>query len=215
MRARTWHLPITCAAVLLAATGCAVGPTISDEPAKPAAAESGLPTTTQAQTQAPGQPVRPTTPPPGGGNQPGSPGATAAPATSPAAPKYEIGGGTPFVFADGSEVQVLAAHNDGAISGDPKGRVRIAVRLSIKNGTDRPLWAYRLDVQLRACADPAPRCERITTPGTSAEAAKYVQQGETKTVDWFFAAKPDGLGSAVVEVGDPKSVRAEFNGTVS
>jgi hypothetical protein len=210
---RLWRTATTCAAVLLATTSCVVGPTITDNPPKPAAADPAT---------YPSQPD-----PPQGGNPPpnGSSTAGAAPgmptpvpsSRTTAAPTYVIGGDVPFKFADGSQVVVVQALVDVNTGAGPGGLVRVVVRLNVYNGTDRPLWGYRLDVQLRACADPTPKCERdkSAVTATGVEAAKYVQKGETKSVDWFFAASPDKLSAITVEVGDPKSVRAEFTGSAT
>lgn len=211
MPARPWPLATTLAAVALTTTSCVAGPTITDEK-KPAAATAPTSLATTPFGSAPQS--FPNIAPQASG---AAPGASAPPAnTPPPHPTFAIGGRTPFVFADGSQVQVDQVKVDGPISGDPKQRVRVVVRVSIRNGTDRPLWAYRLDVQLRACAQPAPRCEKDKTAASAtAEAAKNVPQGQAMTVDWFFAAGPETPTAVTVEVADPRSVRAEFTGTAT
>lgn len=214
MGARTWRTTTTCAALLLTATGCVVGPTIDDEkPKTPAAATVGVPTVPEGGNA----PPRNATGGPWAGNPsvPGAPATAPAASASPTRPAYVIGGGTAFTFADGTRVDVLEARVDPSLGASAKGLLPVVVRTQVTNGTTGPLWAYRIDLKLRACGQPPAQCLGIDTPTKEAEAAKTLAPGDSQEVSWFFGASADKAGAPVtVVVSDPKSGRAEFNGSL-
>lgn len=210
MPPRKWRTLTTCAALLLATTSCALGPTIRDAPKQPAAATADAgarPTVTQTR--------------PGGPAVGGPPGATppltsGSPVPTPSAVQktYVFGGGVPFVFDDGMTIEVLGARIDRSLAaaGD---LIPVVIQTRILNGSSKQIWAYRLDIHVLGCGQPVQRCNKIDAPASAAEARKYVQPGATETVDWFVGISPEHAAALTVVVRDPKSGSAEFTGSAA
>ncbi|WTW94588.1 hypothetical protein OG216_14850 [Streptomycetaceae bacterium NBC_01309] len=195
MGARTWRTTTTCAALLLTATGCMVGPTIKDTPKKPAAGATDLPTPTTT-----GGGVAP---PNGtwGTGAPQQPGASApTPSTSPP-PKYVIGGDTPFQFADKTKVTVNRVFSAGP--SDKSGLVRVGVELEVRNDSGRSLKPYGLDIRLNGCVEEA--CGKREAQGPDA-----IPVGGRALVVRYFDANPQDLSTFTVEVVDYESRPAVF-----
>lgn len=204
MGARTWRTTTTCAALLLTATGCMVGPTIKDTPKKPAAAASDLPT-----VQATGQGAAPPggQQPPGGNSNPQPVPTTASP--TPTRQTYAIGGEEPFEFAPGMKLWVQEIAVQGPIPVGAPGRQKVAVRILVSNDSGGDLRPYGLIVTLRGCPSPNGTC---STPGDGPdreEPTTIPVGGEQQLVRYFAVTNTAELSKARVEVAY-NTARAAF-----
>ncbi|MCF2532791.1 hypothetical protein [Yinghuangia soli] len=194
MGARLWRTATTCAAVLLATTSCVVGPTITDDPPKPAAATD------------PAFPPDQPNPPQGGnpGNWPPNPGnPTAAPPSaspSPTQQVYAIGGTEPFEFAPGMKLWVEKIDKVGPIAVGAPGREKVAVRIVVRNDSNRDLRSFGLIVTLRACPAPSGSC---STPGDGpdrVEPTTISAGSEQPVVRYFGVTEVGALATARIDV---------------
>lgn len=197
MGARTWRTTTTCAALLLTTTGCMVGPTIKDEPKKPAAATSNIPT---GVAPAPGgQPTNGPAPvPPTGG--------VASPTPKP---KLQIGATAPWQFRDGTQLWVQRVGLDAGTANT----TRIVVEVRIINGNNPGLRPFSITVELTACPEsPGGRCApgaRSVGDSTPMSAGQDIQSPR------YFVAPASGLPGTIKGAVVYNSERVEFEGQPS
>lgn len=208
MGARPWRITTTCTALLLAATGCVVGPTVEDEAKKPVAPTEGP---TNARPGATGVPGQGQQPPHGGSpivSAPGGP--TKASPPPPVDTRVVVGSSTPFPLGNGVNVWVESLRVVGP-AGDAAGdAVRIAVAIRVENKGNEVFQPHDLDVQLLACPEIGGACTKRS--GAASEEPQKVPVGSTASLTRYFAASRANAAGEVTLVARFKAQSTRYVG---
>ncbi|UGQ09916.1 hypothetical protein LO772_23875 [Yinghuangia sp. ASG 101] len=198
MPPRKWRTLTTCAALLLATTGCALGPTIKDAPKQPAAATAGPTDKGTNAAQAPN---------PSGADALPSPGVPAPPSTATEKPKVLVGAETPVRFRDGTQVWIARVGDDtSAASGEP----RAVVDVRIVNGSGGKLRPYSITLELTVCPDG--RNGRCVPGGRTVGDSEPIAPGQSGQSPRYFTPPASGLPEQVTGYIEYNSERFGFEG---